>query len=172
MRPPPGEPEAALLLGVARQESMFNPWVASRAGAQGLLQLMPRTACLMARSLGLPYNRGLLTGDPDYNIRLGSHYLKTLLARYQGETALAVAAYNAGPPRVDEWLRLHGDPRARRPLRPDRLDRADPVRRDPQLRPAGARGAQHVPPPAGRGRVAMVWFRPVNGPLEPLPAPR
>ncbi len=148
--PPPGEPDAALLLGVARQESVFNPWVSSHAGAQGLLQLIPRTARLMARSLDLPYNEGLLTGDPDYNIRLGSHYLKTLLARYRGETALAVAAYNAGPSRVDEWLQLHGDPRRRRPLRPDRLGRADSVRRDPQLRRAGARGARHVPPPAGR----------------------
>ena len=74
---------------------------------------MPRTAYLMARSLGLPYNEGLLTGAPDYNVRLGSHYLKTLLARYDDETALAVAAYNAGPSRVDEWLRLHGDPRRR-----------------------------------------------------------
>ena len=67
----------------------------------------------MAGQLGLPYNRGLLTGDPDYNVRLGSHYLKTLLKRYDGEVALAVAAYNAGPSRVDEWLRLHGDPRRR-----------------------------------------------------------
>ena len=74
-------------------------------------QLIPPTARLMARALGLPYNEGLLTGDPDYNVRLGSHYLKTLLARYRGETALAVAAYNAGPSRVDEWLQLHGDPR-------------------------------------------------------------
>ena len=58
VRPPPGEPEAALLLGVARQESVFNPWVASHAGAQGLLQLMPRTAYLMARSLAPALQRG------------------------------------------------------------------------------------------------------------------
>ena len=100
-------------MGVGRQESLFNPWVTSHAGAQGLLQLMPRTAFLMARQLGAAYNRGLLSGDPDYNVRLGSHYLKTLLKRYDGEVALAVAAYNAGPARVDEWVRLHGDPRRR-----------------------------------------------------------
>ncbi len=111
IRPPAGEPDAALLLGIARQESVFNSWGTSDQGAQGVLQLMPHTALLMARSLGLDYNRGLLTGNPDYNIRLGSHYLKTLLDRYDDATALAVAAYNAGPSRVDEWLRLHGDPR-------------------------------------------------------------
>jgi soluble lytic murein transglycosylase len=171
VRPPPGEPEAALLLGVARQESVFNPWVASHKGAQGLMQLIPQTAYLMARSLRLPHNRGLLTGKPDYNVRLGSHYLKTLLARYQGETALAVAAYNAGPRRVDEWLRLHGDPR-----RGDRHDLIDWIELIPfdETRNYVQRVLE------GRGmyrrrlaepQVAMVWFRPVNGPLDPLPGP-
>ena len=148
MRPPPGEPEPALLMGVGRQESMFNPWVSSHAGASGLLQLIPRTAFLMARQLGLPYNPGRLIGDPDYNVRLGSHYLKTLLKHYDGEVALAVAAYNAGPRRVDEWIRLHGDPRRGDCVRPDRLDRTHPVRRDPQLRAAGARRTRDVPAPA------------------------
>jgi soluble lytic murein transglycosylase len=110
LKPPAGGPEAALLLGVARQESVFNPRVVSSAGARGLLQLMPGTATLMARELGLPYNLGLLTGDPDYNVRLGSHYLQKMINRYDN-LALAVAAYNAGPSRVDEWVRLHGDPR-------------------------------------------------------------
>jgi soluble lytic murein transglycosylase len=171
VRPLPGEPEAALLLGVARQESIFNPWVASHKGAQGLMQLIPQTAYLMARSLRLPYNRGLLTGNPDYNIRLGSHYLKTLLDRYQGATALAVAAYNAGPRRVDEWLRLHGDPR-----RGDRYDMIDWIELIPfdETRNYVQRVLE------GRGmyrrrlaepQVAMVWFRPVVGPLDPLPGP-
>ena len=137
---------------------------------------MPHTAYLMARSLGLHYNRGLLTGNPNYNIRLGSHYLKTLLDRYRGETALAVAAYNAGPRRVDEWLRLHGDPRRGDRYDADRLDRADPVRRDPQLRPAGARRAQHVPPAAGRagGRDGLVpaGQRPARSPAGAALKPR
>ena len=150
MRPPPGEPEAALLLGVARQESMFNTWGSSHAGAQGLLQLMPRTALSDGARARPALQPGLLTGDPDYNIRLGSHYLKTLLERYDGEAALAVAAYNAGPGRVDEWLRLHGDPR-----RGDRYDLIDWVELIPfdETRNYVQRvleGAQHVPPPAGR----------------------
>jgi hypothetical protein len=56
-------PEVALLLGVARQESTFNTWGMSYAGAQGLLQLMPGTARLMARAMRMPYNRARLTAE-------------------------------------------------------------------------------------------------------------
>jgi soluble lytic murein transglycosylase len=172
VRPPAGDPEAALLLGIARQESVFNPWVSSHAGAQGLLQLMPRTAYLMARSLGLPYNQGLLTGDPNYNIRLGRHYMKTLLARYRGETALAVAAYNAGPRRVEEWLSLHGDPR-----RGDRYDVIDWIELIPfdETRNYVERvleGRNMYRRRLAQREIAVVPFRPVNGPLEPPPAPQ
>ena len=171
LRPPPGQPEAALLLGMGRQESMFNPWVSSRAGARGLLQLIPRTAFLMAGQLGLPYHRSLLTGDPDYNVRLGSHYLKTLLKRYDGEVALAVAAYNAGPSRVDEWVRLHGDPRRR-----DRHNLIDWIELIPfdETRNYVQRvleGRNMYRQRLASHNPATIWFRPVNGPLEPLPAP-
>ncbi len=170
IRPPKGEPDAALLLGIARQESVFNPWGSSSEGAQGVLQLMPHTAYLMARTLGLHYNLGLLTGNPDYNIRLGSHYLKTLLDRY-GETALAVAAYNAGPGRVDEWLRLHGDPRTG-----DRYDLIDWIELIPfdETRNYVQRvleGRNMYRRRLADPEVATIWFRPVNGPLDPLPAP-
>jgi soluble lytic murein transglycosylase len=169
MRPPPGEPEAALLLGVGRQESMFNPWVSSRAEASGLLQLIPRTALLMAGQLGLPYNRGLLTGNPDYNVRLGSHYLKTLLKRYDGEVALAVAAYNAGPSRVDEWVRLHGDPRRR-----DRHHLIDWIELIPfdETRNYVQRvleGRNTYRRRLASDNPVTVRFRPINGPLEPAP---
>jgi hypothetical protein len=130
---------------------------------------MPRTAFLMAGQLGLPYNRGRLAGDPDYNVRLGSHYLKTLLKRYDGEVALAVAAYNAGPTRVDEWLRLHGDPRRR-----DRHHLVDWVELIPFDETRNY--VQRVLEGQGMYRrrlaapgVTTVWFRPVNGPLEPAP---
>jgi soluble lytic murein transglycosylase len=169
MRPPPGDPEAALLLGVGRQESMFNPWVSSHAEASGLLQLIPRTAMLMAGQLGLPYNRGRLTGDPDYNVRLGSHYLKTLLKRYDGEVALAVAAYNAGPGRVDEWVRLHGDPRRRG--RHELVDWIELIPFD-ETRNYVQRVLEGQSMYARRlasGNPATVWFRPINGPLEPAP---
>lgn len=104
-------PEPALRLAVARQESLFDPSAASRAGALGLMQLMPATAEAVARDLGLPYSRTRLTRDPEYNARLGSRYLQRQLARYDDEPALALAAYNAGPGRVARWLDAHGDPR-------------------------------------------------------------
>jgi soluble lytic murein transglycosylase len=171
LQPAPGEPEPALLMGLGRQESMFNPWVSSHAGARGLLQLTPRTAFLMAGQLGLPYNRGRLIGDPDYNVRLGSHYLKTLLKRYDGEVALAVAAYNAGPGRVDEWIRLHGDPRRR-----DRYALIDWIELIPfdETRNYVQRvveGRNMYRRRLGSDHPATVWFRPINGPLEPLPVP-
>ena len=75
------------LLGVARQESTFNTWGMSHAGARGLLQLMPRTAHLMARALRVPYNQARLTADPDYNILLGRHYLGVLLDRFGSKSA-------------------------------------------------------------------------------------
>jgi soluble lytic murein transglycosylase len=169
MQPPIGDPEPALLMGVGRQESLFNPWRTSHAGAAGLLQLMPRTAFLMARQLGLPYNQGLLTGDPDYNVQLGSHYLKTLLKRYDDEAALAVAAYNAGPTRVDEWVRLHGDPRRR-----DRYHLIDWVELIPfdETRNYVQRvleGRNMYRRRLAAHGVSTVPFRPVNGPLEPIP---
>jgi soluble lytic murein transglycosylase len=171
MRPPPGDPEPALLMGVGRQESMFNPWVSSHAGARGLLQLIPRTAFLMARQVGLPYNPGRLVGDPDYNVRLGSHYLKTLLKHYDGEVVLAVAAYNAGPRRVDEWIRLHGDPR-----RGDAFALIDWIELIPfdETRYYVQRvleGRNLYQRRLASDNPATVWFRPVNGPLEPLPWP-
>jgi hypothetical protein len=148
---------------------MFNPWVSSHAEASGLLQLIPRTAMLMAGQLGLPYNRGRLTGDPDYNVRLGSHYLKTLLKRYDGEVALAVAAYNAGPGRVDEWVRLHGDPRRRG--RHELVDWIELIPFD-ETRNYVQRVLEGQSMYARRlasGNPATVWFRPINGPLEPAP---
>ncbi len=75
------------------------------------MQLIPATAHTLAHQLGLPYERARLTADPAYNLRLGGAYLGRLLRRYDGSPLLAVAAYNAGPSRVDAWLRKYGDPR-------------------------------------------------------------
>lgn len=104
-------PEPALTLAVIRQESGFDEAARSRVGALGLMQLMPATARNVARGLKLPYGRGRLTVDPDYNMRLGSRYLKAQIDRFGGEYVLALAAYNAGPHRVTRWLKERGDPR-------------------------------------------------------------
>lgn len=106
-----GLPEPALLLAVARQESLFDPAARSPAGALGLMQLMPGTAGVVAKQAGLPFARARLTADPGYNVQLGGRYLQHQLDRYDGEPVLALAAYNAGPGRVRQWLELNGDPR-------------------------------------------------------------
>jgi soluble lytic murein transglycosylase len=102
--------EAALAHAVARQESEFNPTAVSSASARGLMQLLPRTARKVAKSLRLRYRRDRLF-DGRYNMRLGSAYLGQLVKAYRGSYILALAAYNAGPKRVRRWLRQNGDPR-------------------------------------------------------------
>lgn len=93
-----------LLLAVARQESAFMHDVRSGAGALGLMQLMPATGRETARTLGLRVtDQDLL--QPGTNIRIGSRYLAQLLDDFNGNRALAAAAYNAGPNRVRQWLR-------------------------------------------------------------------
>jgi soluble lytic murein transglycosylase len=107
----PFAPENALVLAVIRQESGFDRTALSRAGARGMMQLMPGTAKQVSRALSLPYTRDKLTTDPAYNIRLGQTYLAQMLDRFAGSPPLALAAYNAGPHRVDRWLKEFGDPR-------------------------------------------------------------
>ncbi len=91
------------IYGVIRQESVFNPTVASQAGALGLMQLMPGTAQELAVANGEPApGRGAIL-EPERNISLGSTYLARMRDRF-GHPALATAAYNAGPNRVARWL--------------------------------------------------------------------
>ncbi len=99
---------SALILGIMREESLFLKDVHSRAGAVGLMQLMPATARLKARALGIPHSYGDLS-DPSSNIVLGSSYLREMMGRFDNQTALAVMAYNAGPGNVSKWLRNQGD---------------------------------------------------------------
>jgi len=91
-------------LGIARSESLFMRDVRSRAGAIGLMQLMPATGRQVAREIKLPYSGLDTLTDPNQNIRLGTSYLGSMIARYDGNHVLATAAYNAGPHRVDRWL--------------------------------------------------------------------
>lgn len=102
--------EWALVHALIRQESGFDSDARSPAGALGLMQLMPATAREVARREGLSHETGWLV-RPDHNIRLGTAYFKTLLDRFDGSYALALAGYNAGPARVDRWITEFGDPR-------------------------------------------------------------
>ncbi|MDG5747251.1 lytic transglycosylase domain-containing protein [Qipengyuania sp. XHP0207] len=96
---------------IARQESEFDRNRVSHAGARGMMQLMPGTAREEAGKIGVAYMSANLTESPSYNIRLGDAHFARLMDRYNGAYPLAIAAYNAGPGRVNEWLRLNGDPR-------------------------------------------------------------
>ena len=103
--------EAPLVLAISRQESSFDATTTSPVGARGLMQLMQATAAAEAKALGLQLSSIALQSDPAVNVRLGSAYLRGLLDRYAGSIPLAVAAYNAGPSRVDGWIAANGDPR-------------------------------------------------------------
>jgi soluble lytic murein transglycosylase len=115
IRTPPGNaPERALVLATIRQESAFEADAVSPAGARGLMQLMPLTARAVAEQLGQGkrHTPQRLTAEPLYNMTLGQAYLAGLLADYGNASIIALAAYNAGPGRVAQWIREHGDPRA------------------------------------------------------------
>jgi len=100
-----------IILGLSRQESEFNPRAYSRAGARGVMQLIPSTAKITARKAGLRYSRSALLDDPIYNMTIGSAHLSHLLDRFDGSLIMTFAAYNAGAGRVNQWVEAYGDPR-------------------------------------------------------------
>jgi peptidoglycan lytic transglycosylase len=109
--PPDGPVDTSVALGLIRQESSFDIGAISPSGARGLMQLMPFTAQAVAKQIGTPTSPVSLTADPAHNMRLGTEYLRQMLDRFDNSLPLAIAAYNAGPHRVDEWLIENGDPR-------------------------------------------------------------
>lgn len=111
VEPPDGTVEPAVALGLIRQESSFDAQAGSPAGARGLMQLMPATAASVAQRLNEPVSVPALTADAAYNMRLGTAYLQGLLNQFGGALPLALAGYNAGPHRVQDWIAGYGDPR-------------------------------------------------------------
>ncbi|MEO1199511.1 MAG: lytic transglycosylase domain-containing protein [Pseudomonadota bacterium] len=103
--------EPALVYAITRQESTFNTGAVSPAGARGLMQLMPGTAQAVSRQLGVGYSQNRLTSDPGYNVTLGSRYLAGRINDFNGSYVLAIASYNAGKSRADQWMARFGDPR-------------------------------------------------------------
>jgi hypothetical protein len=91
-----------LITALIRQESAFQEGASSRVGAVGLMQIMPRTARLMDRSV----NRKKLF-NTETNLRIGIRYFENLLDRFQGDVELALAGYNAGPEAVDRWKKRY-----------------------------------------------------------------
>ena len=100
-----------IIHAITRQESQFDREAVSRAGARGLMQLMPGTARETSARIGVSYRLDGLTTDPSYNVSLGATYIQRMLDYYGGSYVLAVAAYNAGPGNVNKWLAANGDPR-------------------------------------------------------------
>ena len=103
-------PAQELILAIIRQESEFDARANSYVGAQGLMQIMPGTARLVARNLKTTYSKSLLKSDPTYNIKLGTYYFNSLLEDYDGVFPFAIGAYNAGPNRIKSWVKRYGDP--------------------------------------------------------------
>ncbi len=94
-----------LMLALIRQESNFHPQIVSRAGAIGLMQLMPHTAMRVAAELGERHFQVEELFQPVTNMRLGTKYFKDLLVRYHNSIPHALAGYNAGEAAVDRWIK-------------------------------------------------------------------
>ena len=102
------ELDPSLIAAVIYAESKFVNGQTSSAGAQGLMQVTPDTAHFIARRSGGDAFRTEDLDTPQVNISYGSYYLRYLMRRYDGDTELALAAYNAGETNVDKWVRKAG----------------------------------------------------------------
>lgn len=98
---------AHLVFGMVRQESGFDADAVSRAGARGLMQLMPATSREVARDLGLPWAPQRLA-EPEFNVTLGTAYFRDVLEMFDGDLELALAGYNGGPYRIKRLWRRAG----------------------------------------------------------------
>lgn len=133
-----------LLRGLIWVESRYDARAKSPAGARGLMQLMPQTASGLAQKLGVraaPY-------DPEFNIAAGSLYLHDMIARYDGDIALGLSAYNAGPGNVDKWRAQGLPPRNREyvALVLDAKARFEAAYHTPQGRPTDTQFARAAAP--------------------------
>jgi soluble lytic murein transglycosylase len=99
---------ATLIYAIARQESAWERDARSSAGAMGLMQLLPRTAKATASKAGILHRKKDLF-QPKHNIALGSRYIGELLQQFNNNRVPAIAAYNAGPSRVNKWLTKTGN---------------------------------------------------------------
>ena len=100
-------PELALVYALTRQESEYNANAQSPVGAKGLMQIMPRTAMVLAKQLRMSYHPSYLS-RPDYNMTLGSFYVKSLINQFRGSYIHALSGYNAGPGRIGQWNQSYG----------------------------------------------------------------
>jgi|CZKJ01.1.fsa_nt_gi soluble lytic murein transglycosylase len=93
-----------LVASLIRQESEFNPNAVSRANAVGLMQLLPKTGKAVAKEVKLKRFSASQLYTPAVNMQLGTRYFRGMVDKFGGSFEYALAAYNAGSERVDEWL--------------------------------------------------------------------
>jgi soluble lytic murein transglycosylase len=89
--------------GLIRQESAFNPNAVSSAGAIGLMQVMPSTGRAVARRMGIRRFRTASLRQPEMNLRIGTRFLADMTKTWGGRVDKVLAAYNAGPTRMERW---------------------------------------------------------------------
>ena len=106
---PPYQPEGgytvdqAVILAFAKQESRFQPAAISKAGARGVMQIMPQTAVTITHDRSLAGNNKDRLDDPVYNMTLAQNYLRDLLDKQNGNLFSIAAAYNAGEGNLSKW---------------------------------------------------------------------
>lgn len=96
-----------LVAALTRQESLFKARITSPAGARGLMQVMPETGALLARSARIDDWEAELLYQPEINVHLGTRYLADQVRRYDGSLPAVFSAYNAGPHRIDRWMDIY-----------------------------------------------------------------
>lgn len=97
----------SLLWAIMQKESLYQPLAVSVSDAMGLMQVVPQTALAISRSRDLYYRDGMLF-EPEVALDYGAWYLAELLKKYDGQYPLAIAAYNAGPVAMDDWIARNG----------------------------------------------------------------
>lgn len=97
----------ALIYATIRQESTFLEDIRSQAGAYGLMQILPRTAKLIAKQSKIAYSDSNELFHPEKNLQIGVAYLHTLHHQFKSHPVLIMAAYNAGPKQVSHWVKHH-----------------------------------------------------------------
>jgi soluble lytic murein transglycosylase len=109
---PGSGPEPAMVLGLIRQETEFDPFAVSAPGARGIMQIMPAGVRRDANLAGVAYRPNDLLSDVTYNMQLGMAEFGSNMNDWNGSLILSMAAYNAGPTNARKWVANNGDPRS------------------------------------------------------------
>lgn len=101
--------EPNFLLAIIREESRFKADAGSYAGAQGLMQIMPKTGISIASKIGISNFNVSMLHDPEISIKMGSYYISQMLNNFNGNKYYALGAYNGGPNAMQNWIAKYGN---------------------------------------------------------------